>query len=875
MAKRPIFLALTIGDAALEGVRSVVIDRTLGKPARALITVLLPEPIPTSDLVGQPATVLLGREEVEQMLDGLVSEASMRLTELEGAFAVTLTVESRIGLLRHSVDHRTFIDMDVRAIVTAVLDEHGLLEDRQRWSLSESYENRSMTVQYEESALDFVSRLLEEEGITFVSSSDEDGELFEFFDKSSAQSPIEGDPGVAFERSAGLEAEADAFIVMNEGAKMTAGKVMLREYDFEKPALDLKGEAEAGAFTDLERYEAHVGPFDPTQLARWAKVRLEAEVGAQRRISLEGHCLRMTPGRVFELEDAPGDASGEYLVTAVRHSYALDAGGFVRTSVTAQPKDVPYRQPLETKSPIAWGHDTAFIVAPEGSEVETIHTDEHGRVKVRFRWDRSDRVADDASAWMRVAQLQTAGSQVLPRIGWEVVVEYLEGDPDRPIVTGRLYNGAVPPPYALPEGRTRTALQSASTPGGNGRNEIRLEDAKGKEEVAISAQKNQTINVANDSTESVAVNSKREIGANLTVTVGGDEKISINSGVKSGAASEDLTVGGSRELTVDAVMGIGASGAIETSIGGSLTAMIGSPLKGLLDLAGEVAAEVVEAKAKEAVTAIQEKAQGKVDQLLGSVGDLTSKATGLSDAANSSMGQALQAAGAMPNPSGMGEWASKALGVNDALGGLAEAAMSKVKEATGSDGAGGGGESQANEGGPDGAMPANAAADGACGPGHSILHALATLDESYGGSKITLAAGKVTTVVGAARTIDVGAARIELTAGDRVESSASKTESMIGRVILASGDIAEETSGSQETTVGGAILEKVGGNATVEAGASLKLAGALWKVDASSAIVLKCGGSTVTIAGGGIAISTPTLTLTAPTIKLPKSGTER
>ncbi len=229
----------------------------------------------------------------------------------------------------------------------------------------------------------------------------------------------------------------------------------------------------------------------------------------------------------------------------------------------------------------------------------------------------------------------------------------------------------------------------------------------------------------------------------------------------------------------------------------------------------------------------------------------------------------------MPDPSAMGPWASKALGVNDALGGLAQAAMSKVSEAMGTDGAGGGGEGQANEGGPDGAMPANAAAQGACGPGHAILHALATLDESYGGSKITLAAGKVTTVSGAARTIDVGAARIELCAGDRVESCASKTEEMVGRVILASGAIAEETSGAQDMTVGGAILEKVGGNALVQGAGAVKLASAFWKVDASASIVLKCGGSKVTIAGAGIEISTPALTLTAPTIKLPKSGTER
>jgi type VI secretion system secreted protein VgrG len=574
---------------------------------------------------------------------------------------------------------------------------------------------------------------------------------------------------------------------------------------------------------------------------------------------------------VLTLAGAPGALDGEWLVVEATHRFSEGEGG-TWTRVVAQPKDVPYRALPTTPRPVVVGHDTAFVAAPDGSETETIHTDEHGRVKVRFRWDRSGRSFDDASAWMRVAQLQTAGSQVLPRVGWEVVVEYLEGDPDRPVVTGRLYNGAIPPPYALPEGRTRTSLQSASTPGGDGRNEIRLEDAAGKEEVAISAQKNQTIVVANDSTESTVSNSKKEIGANLTLTVGGDETIRITSGVKSGAASEDLSVGGSRDVKVDAVMGLSASGAIETSIGGDLSAQIGSPLKGLLDLAGEVVMEAVEAKVKEAAAQIEGKAKAAVDQLLGSVGDLASKAGAAGAAAESGdLGAALGAAAGLPSPGSL----AAGLGMDEGLAGLAEAAMEKVGKAEAAEAGGGGGESQANEAGPDGALPANAAAQGACGPGHAILHALATLDESVGGSKVTLAAGKVTTAVGGARTISVGAARVELTAGDRVESCTSKTETEAGRVILASGAIAEATAASRSTKVGGAILEQVGGNATVQAGGNLALVGAFWKVTAKGAIVLECGGSKVTIAGGGIEISTPALTLTAPTIKFPKSGTEK
>jgi hypothetical protein len=133
----------------------------------------------------------------------------------------------------------------------------------------------------------------------------------------------------------------------------------------------------------------------------------------------------------------------------------------------------------------------------------------------------------------------------------------------------------------------------------------------------------------------------------------------------------------------------------------------------------------------------------------------------------------------------------------------------------------------------------------------------------------------VTTAVGGARTISVGAARVELVGGDRAETCTSKTEEEAGRVVIASGAISEATAADRSTKVGGAILEKVGGSATLKAGGNLALIGALWKVTAKSAIVLECGGSKVTIAGGGIEISTPALTLTAPTIKFPKSGTEK
>src|SRR5690606_15554660 len=198
-----------------------------------------------------------------------------------------------------------------------------------------------------------------------------------------------------------------------------------------------------------------------------AKVRLASLRADRRVLSAAGKCARIRAGALVTLEGAPLDLDGGWFVTRCRHELRPVEGGLaLLTDAGLVPKDADYRLPQVTPRPEVRGPGVGFVVAPDGSETETVHTDEHGRVKVRFPWDRSGKTADDASCWMRVAQLQTSGSLMLPRIGWEVLVESTHGDPDRPMVTGRVYNGATKPPYALPEGKSRTSLQTSSSPGG-------------------------------------------------------------------------------------------------------------------------------------------------------------------------------------------------------------------------------------------------------------------------------------------------------------------------------------------------------------------------------------------------------------------------
>src|SRR4029079_5019881 len=192
---------------------------------------------------------------------------------------------------------------------------------------------------------------------------------------------------------------------------------------------------------------------------------------------VEADCVRMECGKKFKITDALHDEiNGEYVITGLVHEPGYSGGSEVtyNTIASVLPGKVKYRAPRVTPWPVIEGPQTARVVAPKGSQPEEIHTDEHGRSKVKFHWDLGPDQDDKASCWMRVGQLQTSGSMILPRIGWEVIIEFLEGNPDRPIVTGRLYNGLFMPPYALPEGKTRTSLMTSSTPGGGGTNEIRF-----------------------------------------------------------------------------------------------------------------------------------------------------------------------------------------------------------------------------------------------------------------------------------------------------------------------------------------------------------------------------------------------------------------
>jgi len=869
------------------------IERRLGKVAEAELEVRSPTYAEPDELLGLPARVAFGRGEADQEFLGVVTRVAMVTSpddDVREHLVYRIQVSSALGLLDQQVDCRIFQDKDVKEIVSGVLKDLGVADNQQSWRLSVTYPKREYCVQYNESALAFVSRLLEEEGIFFFSDKGDAGELLVFEDDSTTVDPIDGEKKVEYRHGAGLDASDDAIGVITRRHRTATGKVTLRDYDFKRPQLDLTSAASADTDADLEVYDYPGLYVEPKEGARLAQVKLEALQAERVTLELESGCPRLIAGRWLSLVDTPNELDGDYLITGAVHEMRL---GVYRVHATVIPRKVKYRTPQRTPRPVIEGPQTAVVVAPPGSPNEEIHTDKLGRCKVKFHWDRYAKNDDTDSCWMRTSQQQTSGSMILPRVGWEVMVEFLEGNPDRPLVTGRVYNGVYMPPYALPEGKSRTAIKTSSSPGGKGMNEIRMEDKAGSEEVKIGSQKDTTLATGNNKTTSTAANETKNVKVNSTITVGADHTVKITNGYKNTvAAAQSASVGGNRTVEINAVYGLTAGGASATTVGGKQFEMDGDPIKALLSLAIKAATDAAKAEAAKAMQQLDAAVASKVDQVMGPIKDVQAQAAKVGAAMDSvsggnlaAAGDAMAAANGIPGPSAVGgaiqkasdagDHASSTLGLDKLVNGALDAGAGALGSALGLGGGGGGDESLANKAGPVGDVGSNAAADSATGPGHAINECSVTHAEKVGSIKATIAAAGIHTTIKGARTHTVGAARVELVGGTRAETcNADKIEKAIGLVVLSKGAEEETVSGARSTMVGAAVLEKIGGSHTITAAGKAMFVGAFHKIDASGSITFKCGDSEVVIDGGGIAIKSKLVTITAPNVTLTKTTAE-
>ena len=518
--------------------------------------------IAPEDALGKPALLpLVPADGEDRYVSGIVSrfeqgDSGKKLT----AYHVTLVPKVWRLQLRHDV--RIFQEMTAPQIVQKVLEGAGLSSgDDFRLSLQGTYRKRDYCVQYRESDWAFVCRLMEEEGVAWFFEHKDSGHVLVFADRSAAFAPIAGKATVPFREQSGLikDEHVSRFHYVGE---VRPGKFTLRDYDFHKPSLLLEGKSAASADTDLEIYD-YPGIYElPADGGSLAKIRLEERRSRCVAGEGEGGCARLVPGYTFTLAEHPRDALNRgYLITRLEYQGFDPEMGEVDRAAESRyenrfsciPSDVPFHPPLVTPKPVVRGVQTAIVVGPSGEE---IYTDDFGRVKVQFHWDRLGKNDDKSSCWIRVSQVwagEAWGAMHIPRINQEVIVDFLDGDPDRPIIVGRVYHGTNVVPYGLPANKTRSTVKSSSTPGGGGSNELRFEDKKGSEEVYLHAQKDLTIAVENDKNQTVGHDETLHVSHDRTVTVDHDETDKIgNDRTRSVGHDEKVDISNNRTITVGA-----------------------------------------------------------------------------------------------------------------------------------------------------------------------------------------------------------------------------------------------------------------------------------------------------------------------------------
>ena len=509
-------------------------------------------------------------------------------------------------------DCRIFQNKSVPDIVKLVFQDTKLPTDRIDFRLKESYAPVEYCVQYRETDLAFVSRLLEEEGIFYFFEHSDKKHLLVFADGTVAYKEIAGESGVTYNFSQGIAPKEECIYRFAFSRQVRSGKMTRRDYNFEKPGLELKKEEQAKVHEKLEVYDYPGRYVEPDRGKQLSKVRLEESMTYYETADGESTCVRLVPGFKFSLSDHErAEYNRDYFLTklvthgeqpqSLQEASGSGSGGFSYSCrFTAIPASVPFRPERVTPRPVVEGIQTATVTGPSGEE---IYTDKYGRVKVKFHWDRADGSDEKSSCWIRVSSTFAGlqyGAIFTPRIGHEVVVDFLEGDPDRPLITGSVYNADRMPPYELPGEKTKSTTKTDSSLGGKGFNELRFEDKKGSEEVYLQGEKDWTILIKNDKnqtvgncetlhvgvdrTKTVGNNQSETVGKNKTISVGMNhtetigmnkaETVGVNSAETIGAAKE-LTIGGVYQVTVGAMLNTTVGAAAAEEIGGAKSVVVG------------------------------------------------------------------------------------------------------------------------------------------------------------------------------------------------------------------------------------------------------------------------------------------------------------
>jgi type VI secretion system secreted protein VgrG len=546
-------------------------------------------------IVGKNVTISIAAGGGDRYLNGIVSRFVQRGTVGRHAH-YRAEVVPWLWFLTRTTDCRIFQKKSVPDIAKQLFGEYGLTD--YRFQLTGTYEPREYCVQYRETDYAFIARLLEDEGIFYFFQHENGKHTLVIADNPRAHEGCPVLDQVRFIHEQESLGDDDVVTLWEKEQEIRPGKSSHTDYCFETPKIDLMASASGADTRGLEFYDYPACAADRDHTEALARIR-QQEIDTDRVVFHgEGFVRSFTPGCKFTLRSVGATTAfdGAYVLTGVQHtaneSYAEGEEApeiSYRNTFTCIPSSTPYRPPRITRRPSVQGIQTAVVVGPANEE---IFVDEYGRVKVQFHWDREGKWDENSSCWIRVSHDWAGknwGMVSIPRIGQEVIVSFLEGDPDQPLITGRVYNAEQMPPYDLPANRTQSGIKSRTTLGGtpSNFNELRFEDKKGGEEVLLHAEKNWTIAVKNAEAETVGSTISTSAGGSISRTTGGDHSRTADQNIKD-KANVDITTNSGKNMSLQA----GGSYSLLTNLGIHLKAM-------------NFVAMLIESGAKEAAKAIQ------------------------------------------------------------------------------------------------------------------------------------------------------------------------------------------------------------------------------------------------------------------------------